>query len=312
MKKGVLFILVVFLIIVGYFVSFNLIKTGKIGNLSNSTSSISNISFVGNGYAFAKGLNTNWKLFDLDGNLIFELPEGYAPKSKVINGYFYAGHDYGTTDYNIVAGKFYKIDGTEPFEGSNNIVSYIGFTGDKINTNNYVYLIKTETETKDFDGTHKEEHVYNISKNLEECSDDVSWDNIMHGSAKYSLANKFTYADFDAIYNPGFQVNPRKTTHLDVYVKENNGYFAHMKDEEQLYEPIKGILYRNYGFSTDVMAKIDDKYYIVKEDGSKKEIDYIPDDYYIKEFYDGYIIATSLGLKQYLFDPNGNKIEFKI
>ena len=262
------------------------------------------ISSIGNGYAFVEKFNGNWDLVDLNGNLVFELPDNYEPEGKVINGYFFC------KDKRQKEGRrFYKIDGTQPFEGKE-VFRYVAFLGERITTDNYIYIVRTKSSTKDFDGEKVEEKVYCINENLEDYTDKISWKNIITDEGKYAVTSRIMYSDYDDVYNPGFQINPKETKHLDTYIKENNGYFTHMKDDEKLYTPIEGIVYKNYGFSTDVLAKINEKYYIVQKDGNKKEIDYM-DGYECSSFYDGYIVASGKGTTV-LFNPDGNQIEFNI
>lgn len=280
----------------------NLINKNNLSNVK--TANITKISNIGSGYAFVEKFNGNWDLVDLNGNLIFEIPDDYEPDGKVINGYFFAKDKNGIEDL-----RFYKIDGTQPFEGKE-VSRCVGFLGEKITTDNYIYLVKTKSTTKDLDGKNTEEKLYCINENLEDYTDKVSWKNIIANDGKYAITSRIMYYDYDDVYNPGFQMNPKETRYLDVYIKENNGYFAHMKDDEKLYTPIEGTVYQNYGSTTDVLAKINEKYYIVKEDGNMKEVDYMTG-YSCISFYDGYIVAYATGTKV-LFDPNGNQIEFNI
>lgn len=278
-------------------------------NNNNSTNAknkkITEISNVGNGYAFVQEFNANWKVVDLKGNLIFEIPDQYEPYGKVINGYFFAKDKHGIADT-----RFYKIDGTQPFEGKE-VANYVGFIGEKITKDNYIYLVKTTSVEKNFDGEIKEEKIYCIKENLEDCTDKVSMKNIITDDGLYVMTYRIMYYDYDDVYNPGFQMNPKQDRYLDIYVEENNGYFAHMKDDEKLYTPIAGKVFHNYGSTTDVLANIDDKYYVVKEDGSKKEVDYLPSGAKPLQFYDGYIVAMTNG-ETCLFDPSGKQIEFDI
>lgn len=288
-----------------------IILTGCGSNNKENNSKVEDIREISDKYVFISKNGNDYELRDLTGKLVFALPEGHQPKSKVINGYFFIS-EAGSTKL-----KLYNIEGNEIY-ANKDLAMFTAYKGDKIERDNYVYLVRVEGKTETINGTEDATKMYSLSDNLKDVTNDyVYGDNASNMKTKYQV-----YATM-IVSNPSFVSNPSKESKYEYSLKENNGFFTHMKDGKQLYEPIKGEAIINEGTTLEVLAKIDNKYYIVSENGSKKEISYIPSDCYVTAFYDGYIVVktsnsiddirsgNSKETVSHLYDPNGNEIVFE-
>lgn len=306
MKKSVLYIGVIIILM-----SMLCVLTGCGSNNKESSSKVEDIKEISDKYVFISKNGNDYELRDLTGKLVLALPKGHQPKSKVINGYFFMS-EAGSTKL-----KLYNIDGNEVY-ANKDLAMFTAYKGDKIEKDNYVYLVRVEGKTETINGTEDATKMYSLSDNLKDVTDDyVYGDNASNMKSKYQA-----YATM-IVSNPSFVSNPKQESKYEYSLKENNGFFTHMKDGKQLYEPIKGEAILNEGTTLEVLAKIDNKYYIISENGNKKEISYIPDNTDVSSFYDGYIVTKSSSSIEdirngnfkenecHLYDPNGNEIEFK-
>lgn len=282
-----------------------------ISEKSNGT--VENITQISDKYVFISKNGNDYELRDLNGNFVLTLPSGYEPKSKVINGYFFVSQLGDTKLY------LYDIQGNEIFSGKD-LAPFTAYTGDKITNDNYIYMVRVNEEKNTINGKEEISKMYSLSDNLKDVTNDY-----VYGEHSSNMKDKYQVYTTVIVSNPTFVSNPSEPSKYNgYYLKENNGFFVHIKDEKQLYEPIEGEAILNEGSTTEVLAKIDGKYYIVSENGDKKELTYMPNDNsYVTEFYDGYVITKSSSSiddiragnykksESHLYDPNGNEIEFK-
>lgn len=276
------------------------------GSSKESSTKIEDIREISDKYVFISKNGYDYELRDLSGNLVLTLPKGEQPKSKVINGYFFTSES-GSTKL-----KLYDIQGKEVFSGKD-LAQFTAYKGNKITKDNYVYLVRVNEETNTIDGKKTTSKMYLLNDNLKDVSDDYSYgDNAINNKDKYQA-----YATM-IVSNPSFVSNPADMSKYEYSLKVNNGFFTHLKDNNELYEPIKGEPTINEGTTYEVLAKIDNKYYIVDEKGNKKEISYISSESYMTSFYDGYIVTKQESMEKglaknecHLYDPSGNEIEFK-
>ncbi len=288
-----------------------IILTGCGSNNKENSSKVEDIREISDKYVFISKNGNDYELRDLTGKLVFALPKGHQPKSKVINGYFFIS-EAGSTKL-----KLYDIEGNEIY-ANKDLAMFTAYKGDKIERDNYVYLVRVEGKTETINGTEDATKMYSISDNLKDVTNDyVYGDNASNMKTKYQA-----YATM-IVSNPSFVSNPAQESKYEYSLKENNGFFTHMKNGKQLYEPIKGEVILNEGTTLEVLAKIDNKYYIVTENGNKKEISYILNNTDVSSFYDRYIITKSSSSIEdirngnfkenecHLYDPNGNEIEFR-
>lgn len=306
MKRNILNI-GIFIILIAMLV----ILTGCGNNNKESSSKVEDIKEISDKYVFISKNGNDYELRDLTGKLVFTLPKGHQPKSKVINGYFFMS-EAGSTKL-----KLYNIDGNEIY-ANKDLAMFTAYKGDKIEKDNYVYLVRVEGKTETINGTEDATKMYSISDNLKDVTDDY-----VYGDKASNMKNKYQAYATTIVSNPSFVSNPTEQSKYEYSLKENNGFFTHMKDGKQVYEPIKGEAILNEGTTLEVLAKIDNKYYIVSENGNKKEVSYISTDADAVAFNDGYIITkcsssiediSSGNFKEnecHLYDPNGNEIEFK-
>lgn len=252
------------------------------------------MSYLSDEYVFISTDIYNWKLMDLNGNLILNIPDSYVPDSKVVNGYFFAKSADGTNT------KFFKIDGTEPY-AEYDVTPYTFYPNGEDDGSNYIYAVRVIGTESSISGDSNVEKIYSITDNFKDITDEF----------KYDISN------IGINENPEFKINPNYPKDNTVYYKSNNGYFVHMKDNQELYTPIKGEATVDSGNTTNLLALIDGNHYIVSEDGTKKEINYIPEGFNVVEYCNGYIGVASYSeygspVECHLYDPNGTEITFNI
>ena len=264
------------------------------GKELSSNSKVKSMRFLTDEYVFISTDTYDWKLMDLNGNLVLDVPDDYVPDSKVVNGYFFAKSADGTNT------KFFKIDGTEPY-AEYDVTPYTLYPNGKDDGSNYIYVVRVNEIESSIDGDITTEKMYSITDNFKD------------------ITNKFKYdiCNIGINENPGFKINPDHPKENTVYYKSNNGYFVHMKDNQELYTPIKGEATIDSGNTTNLLALIDGAYYIVSEDGTKEEISYIPEGFEVVEYCNGYIGVARYNeyggpIEYRLYDSNGKEINFNI
>lgn len=264
------------------------------GENANNNKKVESMNFLSDEYVFISTDTYEWKLMDLQGNLILNIPDNYVPNSKVVNGYFFAKSADGTNT------KFFKIDGTEPY-AEYEVTPYTLYPNGEDDGSYYTYVVRVVGTESSIDGNRNIEKMYSITDNFKDITAEF----------KYDISN------IGINENPEFKINPNYPKDNTVYYKSNNGYFVHMKNNNELYTPIRGEATVDSGNTTNLLALIDGKYYIVSENGTKKEINYIPEDCDVVEYCDGYIGVTRYTeygspAESLLYDPSGTEINFNI
>ena len=128
--------------------------------------------------------------------------------------------------------------------------------------------------------------VYILNDELTDITDD-------YVNGNYAITDMYHLNDIDGFNRPDVLYNPTGSKFYKYYLKVDNETFTLVKDGIELYEKISGdVMVDNCG-SYDVLAKIGEKYYIVSEEGVRKEITYIKEGYEVNEYCSGYITASS-------------------
>ena len=232
-----------------------------------------------------------YDLVNLDGEVIYSLNEKYKPISKVIDKYFLVEEKESNKKH------LFNLSGEELFDDSDKVELKSAHKKNKF-TSDYSYAISVWYQSEDNENNIE---MYLLDDELTDITDD-------YVNGNYAITNMYHVNDADGINRPDVLVNPTGNKFYEYYLKINNGTFTLVKDGEELYEPFNGTVKIDSCGSYNVIAKIDNHYYIVSEEGSKKEINYIPDGYSIDEYCDGYIVASA----KFVNTVNETKTQAKI
>ena len=265
MKKKLVFLLFIFMI---------LLVTGC-GSKNNKVY-VQDMVGLSDKYIWVSVYGIKYDLKDLDGNNVYELNEGFKPASTVINKYFFA-KDVESNKLHL-----YNISGEELFKDSDRLEIKSAHKGNKL-TSDYIYAVSVWHK---IDEDENEIKMYLLDDELTEITDE-------YVNGNYAITNMYHVNDADGFNRPDLLINPFGKNFYEYYIDYKNEEFSIIKNGEKLYDSIKGSIKVDNCGSYNLLANIEDKYYIVSSDGNRSLIDYIPENYSPLEYCDGYITVKA-------------------
>ena len=251
-------------------------------------------------YVWVSEDGIKYNLMNLNGKVVLSLESGYVPASKVIGNYFFT-REKETNKLHL-----YDLSFKELYADSDKIEIKSIHSGNKF-TSEYNYAVAIWHKLNENE-SNIEMHI--LDDNLTDITD-----NYVNGN--YAITNMYHANDDNGISRPDILINPTGNKFYESYIKTNSGAFTLVKGGQEQYESISGTPTLDNCGSYKIAVKDQDKYYIVSEDGTKEEINYIPQGYNISEYCDGYIVVSANFVNSIketkkqskLFNPEGTEIK---